>query len=119
MTQPDLFSATRRDEMERAFHAFIAEHPEVWRLFVRFTLEKIDRRYEHYGAHAMLERVRWETDTGADAPDLKLNNNFAAFFAREFHRTYPQHDGFFRTRRQLSEGRCATGLPEPTRDSFA
>ena len=76
---------------------FIAEHPDFWSWFVWYALEVIRAGHSHYGAKAVVERVRWhQAIAGGD--DYKLNNNFTATFAREFHRQYPEHDGFFRTR---------------------
>ena len=106
---------SRREEMREECGKFHARNPEVWRLFERFALEKIRLGFAHYGAKAVLERVRWEYAEGGHEPELKVNNNFPAFYARRFAREYPQYAGFFRTRAQVSECRPATGLPEPTR----
>ena len=97
--------STRLDEMRSQVKAFHSEHPEVWDLFVRFTQELINRGFRHYSVNAMFERIRWECDAvGGDGKStFKLNNNYRAFYARHFHNVYPQHDGFFRTRRQTSQ----------------
>jgi hypothetical protein len=73
--------------------------PIAWRLFQRFTLELIERGYEHYSSDAVLHRVRWETSVStADHSGFKCNNDVTALYARMFHLMHPQHDGFFRTR---------------------
>ena len=97
--------ATRLDEMRRQCQKFHKEHPEVWSLFVGFTFEKIRLGYDHYGVGAVMERVRWETSAGGSKPEFKFNNNFRAFYARRFARTFPEHKGFFRTRVQNSAKR--------------
>lgn len=86
--------------IEERFNEFHGSHPEVWTLFVRFSHEVMTAGHEHYSADAVLHRVRWEADIGhcQDAEGYKINNNYSAFYARLFHREYPQHDGFFRTR---------------------
>ena len=47
-------------------------------------------------------------------PSLAINNNYKPFYARRFMACYPQHEGFFRTRKQTSEDKDATNLPELT-----
>jgi len=96
---------TRYDEMLLEWSRFHDAHPEVWKLFKRFTFDRIERGFRHYGAGAIMERVRWETSAGAD-PELeefKINNNHRAFYARFFMGYYPEHEGFFRLREQTSE----------------
>jgi hypothetical protein len=71
---------------------------------VRFTFEKIRQGFQHYGAAAVMNRVRWETNAHADdGTGFKLNNNWIAFYVRKFNRTYPQHEEFFRTRFSLAD----------------
>jgi hypothetical protein len=53
-----------------------------------------------------------------DDGSFKLNNNYHAFYARSFMEIYPEHDGFFRTRRQISEEQPPVGMPELTPEYF-
>ena len=111
---------TRRDELEQAAREFHAENPEVWRLFVRFTLEAVGRGFSTYSVAAIFERIRWETDE-ADAEGrstFKLNNNHRASYARWLMETYPQCRGFFRLREQTSKNQVAIDLPELTPGDF-
>ena len=91
---------------QAAFDKFHATYPEVYDMFVRFTFEKIRQGYQNYSSRVVLERVRWETDAGADLfggdEPFKINNNFQPYYARKFHADYPNFDGFFRTRRMQS-----------------
>lgn len=106
---------TRMEQMREQCNEFHAEHPEVWDLFVRFTLEMINRGYKNYSAQSVIERIRWEKDAGSDGTSaFKINNNFTAFYSRRFMRVYPDHEGFFRTRHQVSEDAKAVNLPELT-----
>lgn len=93
---------SRGDQIERAARAFVEKEPEVWRLFCRYTFRLIKANREHYGAKSVFERIRWHTAVRGE-DDFKLNNNYTAVFARWFHRAYPEHDGFFRTRERASE----------------
>jgi hypothetical protein len=98
-------TSTRLDEMRQQVSAFHARHPEVWGLFVQFTIEKINQGFKNYSARGIFHRIRWETDQPnyMEGCEFKLNDHYSPFYARRFMRMYPQHDGFFRTRRQTSQ----------------
>lgn len=104
---------TREEEMRQQVVRFHRANPDVWEMFVGFTFEMIMSGRKHYSANAVFERLRWEVDL-ARGPDnsFKLNNNYRAFYARRFHRMYPDYDGFFRTRKQPSQDQDAINLPE-------
>ena len=106
---------SRMEQMREQCEAFHVEHPEVWDLFVRFSLEMIERGYSNYSAQSVIERIRWEKDAGGDGMTaFKINNNFTAFYSRRFMRMHPQYEGFFRTRHQISEDSGAVNLPQLT-----
>ena len=106
---------TREDELREQVNSYHRQHPEVWDLFCAFTREVIRAGHKNYSAKAIFERIRWERDIGGKTGDaFKLNNNYRAFYARRFMKKYPLHDGFFRTRKQTSETREATYMPEIT-----
>ena len=106
-------SDTRLDEMREQVNEFHNQNQDVWRLFCGFTFDLIGLGYKNYSAKAVFERIRWEKDTGGDGVNqFKLNNNYTAFYARRFMKVYPEHDGFFRTREQISEAKEATQLDE-------
>lgn len=104
---------TRHEELRAQVKAFHKENPKVWVLFKRFTLELINRGFEHYSAKGVFERIRWESSQAENRGknDWKLNNNHSAFYARAFMKKFPEHDGFFRTREQISKSGQATKLP--------
>ncbi len=104
---------TRYDEMREQVIAFHKANPRVMELFERFTFELIRRGFKNYSSKAIFERIRWETDQ-ADydgRSTFKMNNNYTSFYGRAFMNKYPEHDGFFRTRRQVSKEVSATHLP--------
>lgn len=106
------YITTRHDEMSAQFKAFHNDHPEVWDLFQRFAFEKIKRGFNNYSSKGIFERIRWEVARPEPEPsDFKLNNNYTAFYARWFMLKYPEHDGFFRLREQISHWGPATNLP--------
>lgn len=104
---------TRYDQLRDAARTFHSQHPEVWELFKRFTFDRIDRGFAHYSVNAIFERIRWETDQARTDPTIsfKLNNNHRPFYARAFMKHYPEHEGFFRLREQISRDGPAVNLP--------
>ena len=46
---------TRQEEMAEQCQAFHDEHPEVWRLFVKFTNNVIAAGFKNYSANAVFE----------------------------------------------------------------
>ena len=110
---------SRHDQLRADYERFCSDHPRVWSLFCRFTYDRIHRGFKHYSAKGIFERIRWETaeaETGEQ--EFKLNNNYASFYARDFMRIAPEHEGFFRTRRQISQDAPGTDLPELGPDDF-
>ena len=88
-------------------------------MFVRFTIEMIGRGFGNYSCNAIFERIRWEKDAGGDGTtQFKLNNNYRALYARRFMKMFPKHEGFFRTREQISELKPATNMAELTPENF-
>jgi len=103
----------REEEMRQQVIKFHKANPLVWRMFERFTFEMVNTGRKHYSVNAVFERMRWEADLKSGPGNtFKLNNNYRAFYARAFHRRYPELDGFFRTRKQPSKDQDATNLPE-------
>ena len=88
----------RKEEMRNQVISYHKKHPEVWD-----------------SINAIFERIRWEMDVGGDGvTTFKIGNNYRAFYARAFMKKYPEHDGFFRTRKQTSEDKEPTNKPEIT-----
>ena len=107
---------TELDQMRDQVTLFHEEHPEIWGHFVRFTFEKIEQGFAHYSARGIFHRIRWETDKPdyEKGLEFKLNDHHSPFYARRFHKVFPQHDGFFHTREQISARNDATDLPQLT-----
>ena len=106
-------SRTREQQIREQVRNYHRDNPEVWELFKSFTLELIYSGRKHYSANAIFERIRWEKDLGnGGEAAFKLNNNYRAFYARRFMASYPQYEGFFRTRSQPSSQQEATYTSE-------
>ena len=95
---------TRLEQMQKAVKEYHQKHPEVWDAFERFTFDRIERGFKNYSVKAIFERIRWDmNEVGGDGVnEFKIGNNHPTFYARRFMNMYPQHEGFFRTRTQIS-----------------
>lgn len=100
---------TRADQILEAFERFHMKNPSVWALFERFTLQAIDAGREKYSSDAICHRIRWHTGVETRGEEVKINNNNTAYYARLFHVAHPEHDGFFRIRRRISQKHNASG----------
>ena len=115
-----MITESRKDQIEYSAEAFNKTHPKVWDLFVTFTQELYVRGFRNYSANAVFERIRWETDQAdvSGKSEFKLNNNYRAYYARWYMEYFPEHDGFFRTRRRTSENTDAAVGAELTPEDF-
>lgn len=73
--------------------AWMAKHPDVYPLFVRFALEIASKR-TRFSAKAIVERLRWETAVRGGL-DFKIANAVTAYLARRFVRDFPEHASLF------------------------
>lgn len=94
-----------RDSIADRFNAFDEANPHVWERFEEralFLIEKMGKT--RHSADAILHSIRWDasvTTKGDD--DFKINNDFAALYARKFAQRHEKHADFF----QLRERRAA------------
>jgi len=106
---------TRDDEMREQAVKFHERNPDVWKLFVRFTFEKINKGFRHYSVRGIWHRIRWETPAGDDGLErFKLGDHHARFYGDRFMRMYPKHAGFFRQKESKAKDQPATGHGEAT-----
>lgn len=92
-------------DIQQHFEDFDRDNPEVWGRFQEIALRLIELGYSHASCDGILHAVRVQRDlktTGAGeaaGKQLKINNSMSSRYARKFHKLYPQHEGFFETRR--------------------
>ena len=93
----EIFLMKRNLQLE--FECYDKANPKVWDAFIRFTKEAIASGHQHLSVSLVVERIRWETLVDVRSFDgLKINNNHRAYYARKFHKMFPEQKGFFRTR---------------------
>ena len=88
----------RKNALDVKFEEYHRDNPRVWELFVAFTFQLIEAGRRHYSADAVMHRIRWHAAMETTGDEFKINNNHVSRYARMFHKTYPEHVGFFRTR---------------------
>jgi len=91
------------NELEAKWQQFHNENPHVFALIEKYAMEAIKAGYQHYAIKTLIERVRWHTDMETNDGEFKLSNNHAPYYARLFHRLYPEYAGFFRTHKVKGE----------------
>ena len=85
--------------LQLEFEIYDEANPLVWDAFIRFTKEALAAGHRHLSVSLVVERIRWETLIDFRSFDgLKINNNHRAYYARKFHKEFPEQKGFFRTR---------------------
>lgn len=82
------------------FKKFHHENPEVYRLFCRFSKEVVRAEArKHFGARAIVERIRWYTRIETKGDVFKVNNSFVPYYSRLAMLEYPQvFEGLFERR---------------------
>ena len=100
--QPTLF-----DKPTKAEHKLLAGWSEVKRKnprllphLARIALELKHRGHQRYSVDGVFHIARWETGESTGDLNLKINNNYSAFAARDLMEQYPQLEGFFQLRIQ-------------------
>jgi len=88
--------------LKMKFLQFHKDNPAVYVLLKKYTFIAINEGLKHYGIAAVFERMRWHVAFETTDYDFKLNNDYKAFYARKFHSDFPEHKGFFATRKQIS-----------------
>jgi len=105
--------ANRAQQIEHRFHKFDRENPKVWNAFQRYAFKAIKLGQSHYSADAILHLIRWNQLIRVRTSEaVKINNDYASWYARKFHDYYPQHSDFFETRKQTSKERPARAIDQ-------
>jgi hypothetical protein len=118
ITQGDLFAdpppprRTRAAQILDLFEKFHLANPQVWNLFLMYALKAVAENRENYSSKTIVERIRWHQSVHTTGSEVKIGNNFTAYYARLFELHRPDLAGFFRMRRLISEDKPASDNPE-------
>jgi len=80
------------------FKALHQKNPEVYKLFVQFTLQAINKGHAKLSSEMIVNRIRWETSVITTDKDYKINNDYKPFYSRMFMAQFPKYDYFFQKR---------------------
>ena len=96
----DLFPwlVTKRRPRFEKWKKFHKENPAVFQLFTRFAIQAYDAGRDHFGAHAIGERIRWFTAVETRGHDYKLNDHHLPYYARLLAGTDERFEEFFEFR---------------------
>ncbi len=99
--QLDEFNAEKEAEspLERKFREFHRDNPQVYNRLREEGLALLSRGHKRFGIALLYERLRWMTlvSTWSDEYDLKLPNNFRAYYARKLMEENPEFEDVFHT----------------------
>lgn len=83
----------------KKFLAFHKQYPQVYLLFEKFAMQLIGAGKTMLGSKMIMERIRWEISTGSmDEDGFKINNNYTAYYSREFIKQHPEYREYFEFR---------------------
>lgn len=85
--------------------AFHRANPLVMELLVDMAYKLRARGVQHYGIAALWEALRydWTIRTSDPSSQLKLPNDYRAYYAREIMARHPDLDGFFTIRKSQAD----------------
>ena len=97
--------ALEESKAHARYRKFHEANPHVIETLSVLALRLKDRGHKHYGMQALFEVLRYETAMRTNDPSsqFKLNNDYAAFYARDVMRRYPELEGFFSIRRSVAD----------------
>lgn len=95
--QPNLF-ADDAPTIQAAFERFHAAHPDVFELFERYADQLLQAGRGHYGAKAIIERIRFDFATSSAEEEFKTNNSFTSRYVRLLIQKRPEFADFFEVR---------------------
>lgn len=80
------------------FVPYHRDNPGIYDLFRRFAFELRTSGRRHYGAKALMERIRWHVEIERSG-EFKVNNSFVSCYTRLLQLEYPDFKTFFQTRK--------------------
>lgn len=82
---------------DRQFVSYHEDNPQIYTAFKRLAFKAMSRGKQYYGAKALFEVLRWQTEIEGTG-EFKINNNHVSRYVRLFETEFPEHRGFFRKR---------------------
>jgi hypothetical protein len=86
-----------KPEITEKFLIYHRDNPDIYEMFKKFAEQATVHR-SRFGAHAIIERMRWETNLYSKTGMFKINNNYGPHYARLLISESPKFSNFFITR---------------------
>jgi hypothetical protein len=102
-----MVATKKRKTAHERFQRFHADNPQVYTLFKRFAREARDK-VKRYSADAILHRIRWHVSVETRGDEFKVNNDWAAYYARLLIAEDASYVAFFELRK-IRETKPAEG----------
>ena len=99
----------RLNARRKKFLVWLSRNPDVWVEFANLSLMAIGNGRKHYSAWLIAARIRCDREIQSSDGEYKIGNERIGWLARYFHHKYPDHKGFYKTRR-MKEERMLTEL---------
>jgi len=94
-------------DIDARFADFHNTNPQVFELFVKFAREWKAKGHQRGSAEAIMQRIRWEVATQTHGDKFKVNDHFRARYARLLVEKFPEFEGFFEFRKNISVDEAA------------
>ena len=94
-----------KKSLQQSFTEFHESNPDVYRALERLALQMWERGRRRIGIGMLFEVLRWDYYLQTNDPnsDLKLNNNYRAYYARLLMSNHPEWVGLFKTKKVKGE----------------
>lgn len=82
---------------QKEFKIYDKTNPEVWDMFEKFALQAT-KKTKRIASRFITDRIRWESMVKTKGK-YKVHDHASKFYAKKFINKYPEHSGFFTTRK--------------------
>ena len=97
LLKPEILNQIPIETLDQ-FKSYHRSHPWIWKEFYALACEMAATGRKRYGAKSIMEVLRWNYEKANPNKDFKINNNFAAYYARLCIAHDPKFETFFELR---------------------
>ncbi len=96
-----LFQAAKGERFRNQADAWIERNPQAWE-YMRNAARRSAAMHKRFGIQSLCEHVRWKMMLKGDT-GFKLNNNYAAAFARRLIKEVPECEPYINPRHSVCD----------------
>ena len=90
-------------DLKQRFDKFQKENPKVYEELLTLTEKAYQQGRKKFGIQMLFEIIRWNRMIHTTDPEFKINNNYAAYYARKIMAEHPKYEGMFNVRKIKGE----------------